>query len=232
MPKRWPVSSSYSSCKRASELLVGLVGDDRQPVDSGSWMRSPSWLTGSRSPRPISWRLRSVRLRLVQRADLEDVGVVPALTQRRVAEDEPERLVGREQPLLVAHDEVVGVDVGRAVAARVLWALLVVDAEVAAVHLGTGGRFERCVSRLVRRAPRRPPRTTGRSGRARVALVVDAAVVRDFVDEEERQNLHAERRAAFAPCRGADARSRRPGLGVRPRRTMPTPRRASPPRRS
>ncbi len=33
MPNRWPVSSSYSFCKRACELVVGLVGDDRQSVD-------------------------------------------------------------------------------------------------------------------------------------------------------------------------------------------------------
>ena len=73
-------------------------------------------------------------LRLVERADLEDVGVVPALAQRRVAEDEAQRLVQREQPLLVLHDQVVDLVVGLGVAARVLEHALPVLREVAVVQ--------------------------------------------------------------------------------------------------
>ena len=45
---------------------------------------------------------------MLERADLEDVRVVPALAQRRVREDEAHGLLEREQPLLVAQDQVVG----------------------------------------------------------------------------------------------------------------------------
>ena len=46
--------------------------------------------------------------RALQRADLEDVGIVPAFAQSGVAEDEPHRLLEGEQSLFVLQDEVVG----------------------------------------------------------------------------------------------------------------------------
>ena len=114
-------------------------------------MRSPSWFDGEPEPAPDLLALAVGGARLVERADLEHVGVVPAFAQRRVAEDEPQRLSRRQEPLLVAHDEVVRVDVGGAVAPRVLGPLLVVDAEVAVVDLLDGRKVESGVSGLRRK---------------------------------------------------------------------------------
>ena len=72
---------------------------------------------------------------LVEGADLEDVGVVPALAQGRVAEDEAQRLIHRQQPLLLLHDQVVDLIVGLGVAPRVLEHALLVLGEVAVVEL-------------------------------------------------------------------------------------------------
>ena len=52
-----------------------------------------------------------------------------------MAEDEAQRLVQREQPLLVLHDQVVDLVVGLRVAARVLEHALLVLGEVAVVQL-------------------------------------------------------------------------------------------------
>ena len=50
----------------------------------------------------------NVRIALLfQCADLKHVRIVPALAERRVGENEPNRLVHAEQPLFVLHDEVV-----------------------------------------------------------------------------------------------------------------------------
>ena len=97
------------------ELAVGLVGHDRQLSDAtiGAHARSRLVLTGRRRPRPMVWRRSVCFAHLAQGADLEDVRVVPALAQRGVAEDEPHRLALVEQLRLVAHDQLVGVVVGR-----------------------------------------------------------------------------------------------------------------------
>ena len=52
---------------------------------------------------------------LAQRADLEDVGVVPTFAQGGVAEDEADRFALVEESRLVAHDKVIRVviDLGR-----------------------------------------------------------------------------------------------------------------------
>ena len=84
--------------------------------------------------------------RFLESADLEDVRVVPALAQRRVAEDEAHRLIEGEQALLVAQDQVVGalrivvVDADAVLALRLLLGLrldgvaLFVHREVAGMH--------------------------------------------------------------------------------------------------
>ena len=55
--------------------------------------RRPFWSTGSRRPRPISWRFFMALLRFIQRADLEHIWVVPSLAQRRMTEDKAQRLI-------------------------------------------------------------------------------------------------------------------------------------------
>ena len=59
-------------------------------------------------PAPDLLALFYVRDGLVQRADLEDIGVVPALPQGRMGEDESHRLVEGQQALLGVHDQLVG----------------------------------------------------------------------------------------------------------------------------
>ena len=51
------------------------------------------------------------RIALFQRADLEHVRIVPSFAQRRVRKDKAYRFTEREQPLLVLHDQVVGIGV-------------------------------------------------------------------------------------------------------------------------
>ena len=84
----------------------------------------------------------------LQSADLEHIGVVPALPEGGVGEDEPHRLIQAEQPLLVLHNEVVGIGVigglGFAVYLALheagLLALFLVDGKVALMCL-VGGDF-------------------------------------------------------------------------------------------
>ena len=90
--------------------------------------------------------LARLRTRFLERAYLEDVWVVPALAQRRMAENEAHRLIERKQALLIAQDQVVGalrvvvVDADAVLALRLLLDLrfdgvaLLVHREVAGVH--------------------------------------------------------------------------------------------------
>ena len=122
--------------QRPGEVLVALVGHDVELVDrfvEDALRRSgpPAGASRGRSPAASS----SALLRLVERADLEDVRVVPAFAQGRVAEDEAQRLVHRQQPLLVLHDQVVDLVVGLGVAPRVLEHAFLVLGEVAVVQL-------------------------------------------------------------------------------------------------
>lgn len=75
-------------------------------------------------------------LRFIERAYLEDVRIVPALAQRGMREDEPQRFVGVQQPLLVAHDEAVGIVVVSRIAARVLDVALLILRKIAVMKLG------------------------------------------------------------------------------------------------
>src|SRR6185312_8413026 len=91
----------------SGEGVVGLVGDDRQARDLG--VVDASAVLVDRQPKPaadlLPARDRGARVR--ERADLEDVGVVPALAQGGVGEEEAQRLVERQQLLLAAHDLLV-----------------------------------------------------------------------------------------------------------------------------
>ena len=90
--------------------------------------------------------LRGLGARFLKRADLEDVGVVPALTKRRVAEDETHRLLEGEQALLVLEDELVAAlsvvvvnadavcGLGLLLPLGLYGVSLLVDGEVAVVH--------------------------------------------------------------------------------------------------
>ena len=204
------------------EGLVALRGDDREhvhaldlvgPEELGVLAHAVLVNAEAHSAADLL-TLGGLRPRLLERADLEDVGVVPALAQGRVAEDEPHGLVEREQPLLVLEDEVVaapGVIVVDADALRRLGLLLalgldrvalLVDGEVPVVDLVRRVAPQVLqvarVREVVRRGVREPIRNGGgillledlpvADGRAVAGHV---AVLRDLVDEEEREALDA-----------------------------------------
>ena len=134
LPKVTPQSSSYSVCKRPGEVLVALVGHDVELVDR--FVEHPLPVLVHRQPQAAADLLPLLHgtAGLVQRANLEDVRVVPAFAQGGMAEDEPQRLLFGQQPLLLLHDQVVDFVVGLGVAARVLEHALLVLGEVAVVQ--------------------------------------------------------------------------------------------------
>ena len=187
--------------------------------------------------------LAGLRVGVLEGADLEHVGVVPALAQGGVREDEPGRLVEGEQALLVPQDEVVSALVVGLVASAldlgVRRPALPVDGEVALVgRVGVDAaqpfqvaaptlakpRVERGVEALLA-----PVVLLDRPG---VLLLEDAAVLADglppvlvvgavlghLVDEEERQALDAAREERLlllevAPYGLADLDAAHVGLG-------------------
>ena len=77
---------------------------------------------------------------MAQGADLEHVGIVPSLPQRRVGEDESGRLLEAQQPLFVLQDQVVSTHIVRETRLSVDLAIrqtigLLVDREIALMHL-------------------------------------------------------------------------------------------------
>ena len=79
---------------------------------------------------------------VAQGANLEDVGIVPALAQGRVREDEFQRRVETEQLLLVLHNQAVGAFSVVAVTLIVLGGIrpgpFLIDREVAVMNIGDG----------------------------------------------------------------------------------------------
>ena len=76
---------------------------------------------------------------MLQRADLEHVGIVPSLAQRGMAEDEPRGLFEAQQAFLVLQNQVVCADVVAvlrpAFDLRVDGMAVLVDAEISLVHV-------------------------------------------------------------------------------------------------
>ena len=131
--------------------------------------------------------------RLVERADLEDVRVVPAFAQGGVAEDEAQRLVERQQPLLVLHDEVVDLVVGLGVAPRVLEHALLVLGEVAVVQpLHRLLEPLQClIARLLGQLGQLASNASANLPLRRLPGFVVVAVVGHAVDEEQAEHLDA-----------------------------------------
>ncbi|MPM08127.1 hypothetical protein SDC9_54439 [bioreactor metagenome] len=61
-----------------------------------------------------------------QRTDLKHVRVIPSFFERGVGEDESQRTIKRQKPFLVAHNRIIGVVIGKAVAFRILVAAFLV----------------------------------------------------------------------------------------------------------
>ena len=156
---------------------------------------------------------------MLERADLEHIGVVPALAQGGVAKDEARGLVERQQALLVLEDEIVGALIIGLIAVALelgvnrmpflvdgevsLVRCMDVDAaqpfQVAAAHLPET-RIERGVEILL-------PATVLINGayvlllkdsavlaQVFLAVVIIDAVLGDLIDKEERQALDAARK--------------------------------------
>lgn len=99
------------------ERGVRLVGDHRQLVDRvhGRRVVRPLAVLVDGQPQPAADLLTAGHraVALLQHAEHEHVGVVPAFAQGRMGEDEPDLFPQRQQPFLVPQDEVVGGRVGR-----------------------------------------------------------------------------------------------------------------------
>ena len=89
--------------------------------------------------------------RLLERADLEYVGIVPALPQSGVGKDEPNRRalgIAVQKQLFVLHDQVIGIlvvgELRLLIVAgnRVHDVALLVDGEIARVGIGSGNRVQ------------------------------------------------------------------------------------------
>ena len=183
------------------ELLVALRRDNGQGVDLEATQADAVLVHAEAKTTADRLATLALGADVAQPTDLEDVRVVPALAQSGVGEDELERRLQAEQPLLVLHDQVVGAVVRQGVAASVLEHLdglgadlLPVDGEVAVVDVLRSGRgvdafeeglvvvasCEACVLLL---------EDSCVVTFHRVAIVVVAPVVPDGVDEEEGQDL-------------------------------------------
>ena len=91
--KLTPVSSSISVCRSSANVANSSCAITVSTLMSSTWQRSP--FVHHREPQAAAdlLALAHLRLAVLQVADREDVGVVPALDERRVAEDEPQRLL-------------------------------------------------------------------------------------------------------------------------------------------
>ena len=202
------------------EIVVAFIGDDGEHVRL--WVvQALAILVHAQAQTATDFlALGQVVLCLDERADLEHVGVVPALLERGVAEDERDVLVRilavweGDERLLLLHDELEGPGIvgGAGGSLGVLELALLVLGEIALVH-GVGVAHQRGSDGLVALEPRTladTRRLGDAPGRLRVQgacvlllehLGVQAAVDLGLVDavavhavdEEEREYLHAAR---------------------------------------
>ena len=126
------------------ELLVALGGDDGQRVHVEAPQPLPLLIHAEPQAAPDGLAAFPLGAHLAQGTNLEDVRVVPALLQRRVGEDELQPGLEAQQLLLLLHDQAVGplgvVAVALVVLVGIRPAALLVDGEVAVMHVGGGRR--------------------------------------------------------------------------------------------
>ncbi len=197
------------------EVVVALVRDDGEHVRLWVVQALAILVHAQAQTAADLLALGQVVLCLDERADLEHVGVVPALLERGVAEDERDVLVRvlavreGDERLLLLHDELEGPGVvgGAGGSLGVLELALLVLGEVSLVH-GVGVAHQRGADGFVALEPRAladPRRLCDATRRLRVQgtcvlllkhqgvqAAVDFGLV-DAVDEEEREHLHAAR---------------------------------------
>lgn len=201
---------AYAALKVGNEVLVAVACNDGQLVDllhrvSQHGRIHPVAILVHAEPESPPDLLPLLRRRVaavLERADLEDVRVVPSFPQGRVREDEAHGIVEREQPLLVLQYQVVGGRIVALVAATLELAVdlaaLLVDAEVArmrAVHVdgpevALVGRVEQRQV-LIQDVRVLLLEDVAVLGVRLVAVLVVPAVLRHLVDEEQGQALDA-----------------------------------------
>ena len=91
-----------------NEGLVALAGNNGQGVDfmhtvpAALHIHTVAVLVDAKAQTTTNFLpLCGITVRMFQRADLEHIRVIPALTQRRVGENEPRRLLKRQQPFFI-----------------------------------------------------------------------------------------------------------------------------------
>lgn len=192
--------------------LIAFTGDYRQRVDlvnavaAALHIHPVAVLIDAKAQTTTDFLpLRRVAVRVLQSADLEHIRVVPSLTQRRVGEDKPCRLVKGQQPFLVFQNQVIGGNIVGELAATLDLAVhaapgFLIDAEVAfmySAHIAASG-FEIF---LIRRIKHRDVLVQNSEilllkhhaifAEHLVAVFVIPAVLFHFVDEEQGQALDA-----------------------------------------
>ena len=95
------------------ESLVGFVGDDGEEIDFISFLRAfglvnalAKLVAADAQAASEFLPLLDVAVGLVERGDVEDVGIVPADAERGMGKDEFNRVFKREQLILLAQDAV------------------------------------------------------------------------------------------------------------------------------
>src|SRR5579884_292026 len=100
-------SLHHLSLKRRYELLVTFVRDDGQDIYLFIGVALTLLIYHQSHAATDFLAFLDFRNSLIERANLADVRIVPTFAQRAVRENEADRLVKRQQPFFVFHDEVV-----------------------------------------------------------------------------------------------------------------------------
>ena len=166
------------------EFLETLAGYNGEPIDQRIETSLAAFAHRQTQAPSDGLPPLAFRADLAQRANLENIRVVPTLAQSRVAEDESQWLGDRKQPLLVTHDQIVSVVIrlgGAPFTAVFRFAFLL--GEIAIVNFLYRQRIQRRVARqfgklliqLHKPLPEFP---------------VGLRVVRHAIHEEQRQDFH------------------------------------------
>ena len=89
------------------KLFIALPRHHRQRIHLKAAQALPALIDAKTQPAPDSLPPFPLGANIAQSANLEHIRVIPSLAQRRMGENEPERLVETQQLLLIPHDEIV-----------------------------------------------------------------------------------------------------------------------------
>ena len=89
------------------KLIIALVRDDREDIHAPIVLALALLIDAQPQPASDFLPLLDYARRLVQRADLKDIRIVPALLECRVRKDVPNLAVEGEELFLLLHDEIV-----------------------------------------------------------------------------------------------------------------------------